>query len=167
MNEVIRKRLIKIQELAKRGSDGEKEVAARMLNDLLTRHNLKLEDLSDDRVYYEFVYKLAYERRILFQIYAKVTGNNQISYKRTNKTIFFKLTKKEYEQIKEMFPRYRAAFKKDLDDLMVAFVQKHKLSSGTISSVDDDIDWDYLNRIINMAENLNNAPASKERRLKS
>lgn len=132
MDTLIVDKLRKIEKLANCGVDGERKNAARMLRDLLFQHGLTLEDLSEENEKeYLINYRTTWEKKLLLQIYAKITGSSRIRYsKLKGKTgMFFKLGVTQYIDFMAMYDAYRPALKKEMETLFMAFVSKHNISA--------------------------------------
>ena len=82
-NEKTLSKLKKLLALARQGEGGEKDNAERMLNKLISKHGITLEDLGDETEEtnrYEFKYLNKYEEKLLFQIVAMVRNKKGTSY---------------------------------------------------------------------------------------
>jgi hypothetical protein len=138
MNDDIRSKLLKVKALADAGSAGEREAARAMLNRLLLKHGLIEGGLGEEpKQSYPFSYENKFEKRILIQIYAKVTKQSSIRYRtpgNRSKRILVTLTEDQYQELKRLYGVYRRAFKKELErvaaGLIDAFIHKHDLWSG-------------------------------------
>jgi hypothetical protein len=131
-------KLLKVKALAEAGSGGEREAACAVLNRLMLKHGLPDGGLSTEpKKQYRFSYENKYEKRILLQIYAKVTQQNRIRYRYPNnrsKQILLTLTPGQYREMKKLYSVYGKAFKKEMQrvvsGLIEAFIYKHDLWSG-------------------------------------
>ena len=138
MTENISARLLKVKALAEAGSAGEREAARAMLDRLMSKHGLPGDGLREvPKQPYKFSYKNKFEKRILIQVYAKVTKQSTIRYRYLNKRskrIMVDPTTDQYEEMKRLYSVYRKAFKKELErvasGLVDAFIHKHDLWSG-------------------------------------
>jgi len=73
VEESIRRKLKKIMVLAERGEAGERDVAQKMLDELLAKHDLTFEEILAGEVRdYKFSYRNKWERRLLLQLYSMV-----------------------------------------------------------------------------------------------
>ena len=137
----ISSKLMKVKALAEAGTAGEREAARAMLSRLIAKHGLEKADyMEDPTLQYDFSYENKFEKRLLIQIYAKVTKQSTIRYTTPNKRskrILVELTENQYLEMKRLYSTYRKAFKKELErvaaGLMDAFIHKHDLWSGVAS----------------------------------
>lgn len=131
-------KLIKVKALAERGSAGERDAARTMLKRLMLKHGLSEGALNPEpRKQYSFSYENKFQKRILFQIYAKVTKQSRIRFQypdNGSKRILLTLTPDQYRAVKRLYGVYGKAFKKELErvvsGLIDAFVYKHDLLCG-------------------------------------
>jgi len=138
MTDDVRSKLLKVKALAEAGSAGEREAARAMLNRLILKHGLPEVGLGEEpKQQYHFNYENKFEKRILIQIYAKVSKQSSIRYRSPNnrsKRILVTLTPGQYQEMKKLYSVYRKAFKKELErvaaGLIDAFIHKHDLWSG-------------------------------------
>jgi hypothetical protein len=134
-------KLLKVKALAEAGSAGERQAACAVLNRLMLKHGLSDSGLGPaPKKEYSFSYENKFEKRILFQIYAKVTQHRTIRYRcpdNRSKRILLALTPTQYREIKRLYSVYGKAFKKELErvacGLIDAFIHKHDLWSGVAS----------------------------------
>ena len=146
MTDDLRSKLLKVKALADAGSPGEREAARAMLNRLMLKHDLSQVGLSEEpKQQYSFSYENKFEKRILIQIYAKVTKQSTIRYRYPNKAskrILVTLTPDQYLEMKKLYGVYRKAFKKELErvaaGLIDAFIHKHDLWSGVASAEENE-----------------------------
>ncbi|MCT4665631.1 MAG: hypothetical protein N4A45_10395 [Flavobacteriales bacterium] len=132
MSDKLKDKLSKLYELTKRGVDGEKVNAEFMLNRLLEKHDLTIEDIDQETPkerYYPYTGLL--KKKIILQIIYKVSNNESIYGVKGYKEIAAKVTDYQHVQILEMidfhfenFEKERKQFLKDFTD---AYVQKHRL----------------------------------------
>ena len=141
MTDDLRSKLLKVKALADTGSAGEREAARAILCRLASKHGLTEFGLSEEpKQQYKFSYENKYEKRILIQIYAKITKQSTIRYRYPNngsKRILVTLTPDQYQEMKKLYGVYRKAFQKQLErvaaGLIDAFIHKHDLWSGVVS----------------------------------
>jgi hypothetical protein len=152
----------KILKLAERGAtEHEKGAARQKLNDLLQKHNLKLADLSEiKRDWVKFIPRDDFEHTILFQCAFKVLNVEKINYRQAgkNKSLYLELTPAEEADIKMLFLYYRAIWKKEVQDFLVAFMAKHKLHGESSKGSDKPMDFERLERLMNMMAGIKSAP---------
>ena len=141
MTKDLSSKLLKVKALAESGSAGEREAARAVLDRLMLKHGMSEFELSQEpKQQYDFSFKNKFEKRILIQIFAKVTKQSTIRYRNPNnrsKRVLFQLTTDQYLEMKRLYGVYRKAFQKELDrvaeGLIDAFIHKHDLWSGVTS----------------------------------
>lgn len=131
MNEVpetIRAQLVKIRALAESGVEGERQNAARMLDALCLKHGVSMESLvSNERASHRFTYRSADELRVLWQCAFYITQTSRLAYSKRGRSISLRLTKAEAIDLRACFAHYRAAWRKQVEELSTAFFCRHKL----------------------------------------
>lgn len=161
-------RLKKINELALRGVDGEKETAKLLLDKLLKQYGLTETDLLDEKTETRiFSYNDICETQFLMNI-IEVTNNKALDFyiKRKKKKLLVDLTEIEYIQTLEVVKFYTKLYKKEIvkykRNLTAAILQKYDLYSSFVEEVTDDnkkkskkkskIDWNLVLSLINDIE---------------
>lgn len=173
MDATLFEKLKQIQALAEKGVGGEKENAARMLKHLLDKHSLTMDDLQqrikvEERVPHDFQYRNSAEKAILMQLYARLSGNNEVRYWKGRNYLTFALTESENERLREEYRIFRKAWKEEVQLLLNAFIQKHELfAPSTGDCPKNDIDLVMLWKLWAMADTISdvNIPVPKERQL--
>ena len=129
-------RLKKLRVLALRGVDGEKEQAQAMLDKLIKKYSISLDDISDEKLNeYTFEYHGKEQKRLLSQIIYKVTNDQfavrSLEYTKSGRTCKTRLggkcTSGQKVEIEFLFDFYKRLFEKERETLFQAFVQKHRL----------------------------------------
>lgn len=127
----------KLKALADRGEGGEKENASRMLEELLHKHNIKLDDIEDDLIS-EYRFNLTMDNERLFiQVAASVIENVKIFGINGNKTarkyITFVIdcTLAQSLEVRAKFEFYKRAWEKDADLFFKAFIHKNHLAASS------------------------------------
>jgi len=174
MIDSIREKIRKIQALAEQGIGGEKEDAKRILQRLLAKHKLTLEDLpklgQDATELYYFRCTGEVERSLLRQCYLYVVPDGEPYYftRHGRKTIGFKLTYLQYLELKNYWDYYRQLWKQELGLFYQAFLYKHRIfrkSSSTESSpASASLTDEEIKRILRMMLGLSDSgyvPARK------
>lgn len=142
-SERIKEKLRKLLELARQGVGGEKDNAQSVLDKLLKKHDLTLDDLDPDFApveLCEFSFDDKLERDLLLQVTFSVLQTNSIMRRKergNSKKLRIKMTKAQYLEVDLAFGLYREAFKKEQRRLYLAFVHKNNLVGQTR---DDDTD---------------------------
>ncbi|WP_428067361.1 hypothetical protein [Chryseobacterium gambrini] len=128
----------KIKALADKGIDGEKENAAKLLDSLMKKHNISMEDLEDEKIesfYFQIPsYKHELEYRILHQLvgifkvkmYGRFTQKVMREY-RLSGNYMIECSKVVYLEIKAKYDFYCARLEKRLDEFFYAFCMKNDL----------------------------------------
>ncbi|MDO6813803.1 hypothetical protein [Tenacibaculum soleae] len=142
MEDKLKDKLLKLYELAKRGVAGEKVNAELMLNRMLNKHGLTIEDINQeipkDR-FYKYTTKLS--DKLITQILFKVVGSKEIYGVKGYREVCAKVTDYQHIQILEMIDFHLSNFDKErkqfLNDFTSAYIQKHRLFRDT--TYDNDI----------------------------
>jgi hypothetical protein len=164
----------KLQELAKRGSDGEREAAQAALNKVLRKYDITLTDLDDEQENdYRFNYHGDEELKILSQIAYKVIGERghvhplvyTASNRRCRKAVDISCTEAQRIEIEFLFTFYTNLYKKEKEFFQLAFIQKHRLfpETPTDDGADDGSRFsnEELNKIFTMVDGLSDAQPNK------
>jgi len=141
-NEKVFNTLKKLLALAERGVGGEKATAQRMLEDMMKKHGISIDQLVDDQaedVFFKFRNK--HDERLLIQIMLNVTGEDVYSMSRGGRKIKEKCvlaTKSQKLEIDMKFRVYRKAIEEELNLLVEAFIRKNKIFAPTSNSNGDE-----------------------------
>lgn len=130
-----RERLKKLYALAMRGVDGEKESAAAILKKLTKKYGIPLDELDEEQVRsYDLEFHGEIEQKLLLQIVYKVTGDAD-NFRflvwgsgracRTRARVY--CTEAQKVEITFLHDFYKTLWKKEIESLFKAFVQKHRL----------------------------------------
>jgi len=152
-------KLRKIRELAEHGIGGEKTNAIRKLKQLLKKHGLEYEDVfkeEPDKTWAIFPYSDKQQRIILLQCLFKLKATSKdLTYKQiTDSKIAFFLTSWETLELTHLYSYYRKLWKKQLDDVLTAFVSLHELVSGEGLGTGEDMTQDELEKFVNLARGM-------------
>lgn len=125
----IEDRLRKLLALAEGGVGGEKVNAQRMLESMLEKHDMSVEDISDDLIEtYWFKYKGKLEKRLLYQIINSVSKNADLwKHRKRRETTGADVTKTQMLEIELKFECYKKALNDDIDSLFTAFIHTNKI----------------------------------------
>lgn len=142
--ETIKAKLRKIAALAQRGVGGEKANAQRLLQTLLAKHNLKLEDVvprpENESKRYWFTCTTQMEKDVLFACYCRAKNVNEIRYYQAKRKIGFDLSLLEALELQSLWqhfrPLLRKEFRKERARFGQAFAWKHSLCSNQAPSED-------------------------------
>jgi hypothetical protein len=128
-HELLKEKLRRVLALAESGVDGERENARRMLEELLRKHGLRIEDLTDEGVdSYQFKVTDWYERGILDCVVVYVTGTRKILRKETTRCVYYRLTKLQEVGVRDCFDHYVGLWRDNLKTMIGAFVNRYGIS---------------------------------------
>lgn len=131
-----KERLKKLYALAMRGVDGEKEQAQTILEKLLKKYSMTLDELDDDIISdYELEYHGAEQETLLRQTIYKVTddencfGSMRYTYsgRKCRTKLYVTCTAAEKAEIEFLFAFYVRVWEKEREALLQAFIQKHSI----------------------------------------
>lgn len=165
--ESIIEQIKKVKELAERGVDGEKENAKILLDKLLKKWNISIDELVDvEKIEYKFKYKTDFERRILFQCVAKYAPDTKYSKTYLSRTgrpiknvVGVELSKLEFLDIEASTKFYTKLFSKDLELFFTAFISKHDIygeSKNSDEKTESNLSIEEIESIVNMMRGLSN-----------
>lgn len=155
LDQKVQDKLRKLQALAERGVGGEQVTARRMLDKLLARHGLTLEDLADERRDVRwFPAPTAFEKRLAWQILAKVCNTDSpaaYTSKSHRKQVGVEVTPSEAIEFELHYDTLRKAMAEHFDDAFSAFVQANRLFSSLPSAEPEPLLSERDFRVMNMA----------------
>lgn len=131
-----KERLKKLYALAMRGVGGEKETAQAILEKLLKKYAVSLDELDEDNIRkYQLEYHGKEQERLLMQTVYKVTDDTTAFYPlcwtrsgRKCRTILgVKCTAAQKAEIEFLFDFYTRVWEKEREALLQAFIQKHRI----------------------------------------
>lgn len=131
-----KERLKKLYALAMRGVGGEKETAQAILDKLLKKYAMTLDDLDEEVIQeYELEYHGKEQDRILMQTVYKVTDEkdtfNHLQYTHSGRACRTRLrvrcTAAQKAEIEFLFSFYVRLWEKEKEALLQAFFQKHRI----------------------------------------
>ena len=141
----------------------------------LRRHGLTLEDICDDskktRI---FKYNSKEERTLLIQVLVNYLGSKSdafcdSTYNKYKKEVYIALSDIEYIDVSNMYDFFKAQFRKErkrlLQDMIKAFVQKHRIFDSTPQECQEDdreIDWEELKRIFALSSTMEDVTFRKQ-----
>jgi hypothetical protein len=129
MNNKILDLAKKLYALSERGIGGEKENAANMLNNLMEKHSISLDDIIGEiKKKHFFIVKLE-QRKFFFQVVASVIGNIESYFELEGKKtkLGLMLTDADFIEISAKFEFYWKSYEKDMKIFYSAFIQKNSL----------------------------------------
>ena len=163
MNEA---RIKKIYELAMRGVGGEKESAQTLLNKLLDKYKINIEEIIDNEAkdIYFYDYHGKYQKTLLIQTFYKITNSAEhyTMQSPTGRTIRTKLgvecTASQKVEIDLLFDFYCTLWEKEQKALLSAFIQKHKIFGDSQKGADNSHKYtqEELDKMLSMMNGLSN-----------
>lgn len=108
-------------EMAKRGTDAEKEIAAQMIKE----HGIELTEKTE----VSFAYKSSMEKKLILQIYAMMFDTRHFEYYtyKTKNALGFNLTEQERVEFELYYSIYRRELQTELDLTFSAFLQTNNI----------------------------------------
>lgn len=168
----VKNKLQKILALAEKGSEGEKITAQKLLDELLKKYELTLEDIaqSEEEKKVEIYLSSEMEFNLLSQIIYKVKNVSRFSYWKFGKRYIIKCTENQRIEINNQFEFYNKLFKKEYtkekkkfrEDFFKAYIYKHKIwcesneEENNETADSQPIDLDRLQRIYMYKKNMSN-----------
>lgn len=162
----VLEKLRKIKELAERGVGGERDTALQMYNKLIEKYSIAdSEILAEKLTKYWFSYKDELSRKLIIQIFYKVTGSTTYWVKtdKRHKQVGIECTELELDEIKFYYNFYIVHLREELDIFMRAFMNVNELfpdSSARCYEESDDNneltekEIERLSKIFNMAKGM-------------
>ncbi len=135
--ESIIDQLKKVKALVESGVDGERDNAKTLLDKLLKKYKISLDELvTEETKEYKFKFTNDWEKKILIQCIAKFASNvkkysNFLTKKgKIQKNIIsVELTKMQFLDVKSSTKYYVSLYKKELELFYLAFISKHNIFS--------------------------------------
>lgn len=120
----------KLLELSKRGVDGEKENAEKLLRKMMKKYNISEADLEKDDIHvFEIAYKTDIEKKLALQVFYKVTKSIEYGTYRNSrkKRVILSMTDAQYIEFVYQLEIYKNAWEENLGLLMEAFIAKNDI----------------------------------------
>lgn len=165
----------KLKALSEKGVGGEKINAEKMLNDLIKKHNIKLEDLEGEEINNYFFKIETEDYRLFCQIVGRVNhlikifgefSKRQMKEYGVKGNYAIKCTASEYIEIESMFPIYKRLYQEELKVFFRAFCTANDLlvDSGTQRSTKELTQEEYQEwlRATAMASNVKSETFRKQ-----
>lgn len=131
-----KERLKKLYELAMRGVGGEKEQAQAILNKLLKKYAMTLDELDEEIINdYELEYHGKEQGTLLMQTVYRVTDDKNSFYhlwythsgRKCKTRLGVRCTAAQKAEIEFLFDFYTRVWEKEREALLQAFIQKHRI----------------------------------------
>lgn len=149
-----KERLKKLHALAMRGVGGEKEQAQKILEKLMQKYGISLNDLDEEQIReFDIVYHGEIARKLLLQTAYKVTGSAEnvttLVYRQSGRQCRTKMrvrcTEAQKIEIEFLLDFYCKLWEKESAALFRAFIQKHEIFADRADGKCDRIsDEEYL-----------------------
>jgi hypothetical protein len=134
--ESIKKKLQRIYELSERGTGGERDTAKRMLDALLARHGVTLDELVSEQVdWRRFKWSTPMERQLLNQVIFHVLQVNEFKsfHLPKNRWMEVKMTEAQAIDVRTLFLHWRKPLERHLQEAFEAFVHVNEIHSNVES----------------------------------
>lgn len=150
-----RELLKKLQALAERGEPGERDNARERLAALVEKYNISEADLSEDAVKeFSFTYHTPEQKKLLHQLFYKINGERSVkryTHGRGSKSVLlFYGTAAEAAQIKVEYEFYCDLWQEEMEFLLSAFIQKHRIFDTKPGHKTAECDLKTLHRLVMM-----------------
>jgi len=140
--ESIKSKILKLQALVEKGIDGEAANAKRVLENLLRKYGLTLEQVISEQEKKEkrkFEATREWHKKLLFQCYFYIMNKSKASYWGSGNKIWFELTDMEYAELSNLYEWHKAQLKKEIDKVIIDFSEAYCIKHNiTNHSKDDD-----------------------------
>lgn len=148
-NQKIQEKLKKIKELAERGIGGEKEGARQLYEKLLLKYGLTDSDIDDKIVTHWFRFSDELDKKLLTQIFYKVTGSRTYWTKKDKRVnlVGCECTEFECDEIIFYYQFYKEHLQDELDIFLSAFMSKNNLYPDSNARVHEEDDEDNMEDI--------------------
>lgn len=150
----IRELCLKIKELHERGEEHERDVAGDMLEKIIAKYGLTLEDVSDLKsLKREFkINDFEDEVAILSQCIWDVNPSADVKMQKVKKLVLVSLTSAQFIEVTEKFKYFWELYLKQKDQFLTAFIVKNKLGLENDSNSDAKITKDEATEIAQMSD---------------
>ena len=126
--ESLVERLKKIEALANGGSEGERENAQRLLDQLCRKYSVTLEQIADQKKsWHAFAVRGERERKLFNIVIVHVMQTHNIRHIKTAKGYEWEMTTAQAIDVRDCWEHFLAAWRAQLDDFFMAFVHKNRI----------------------------------------
>ena len=139
--ETIKSKILKLQALVERGENGEATNAKRLLDKLLSKYGLTIEDVlaeKEEKKWYKFNARRKWEESLLFQCYYKTMNENEVSFKRYRGTVSIELTAYQYAELSNYYDWNKKQLAKELKQVVEDFTKAYIIRHNITSDRDDE-----------------------------
>lgn len=133
MKQTIIEKIRKIMEIADRGTDGEKSAAMALVNSLLTKYGLTIDDVaSESKRWHVFtVGRNIYHKRLIKQLYGVMLDLHEVETKERGTSVAFFCTDMEAAELQRQYDFFTKelarAWKEQRDAIYDAFIYRNNL----------------------------------------
>lgn len=145
--ESFKQKILKLNELALRGEEGEAINARKAMVRLCSTLGVNLEDiLNESEQKKEYVFNVGCDhllKELFFMCSEKILGDGEIWYKEKNSHISLELTPSQYAELFTYFDFHKENFKKELKAtrkrLLLAYLLKHNIYVSNDDGTDKEL----------------------------
>lgn len=130
--ERIKERIKALQALAEKGDGGEKINAQKLLDKILEKYDVTLDEVNEEEIkYYDFHYKSIFEKKLLVQVVAKVFYDEdnlklyKTRYARQRLGVF--CTAAQALEIELEYEFHLRMFEQDMEVFFMSYIMKNEL----------------------------------------
>lgn len=158
VDERVQNLLNKVKALADKGIGGESDNAKEILEHLMIKYDITVEDLNDVKLrQVELRYSNPYEDYLSTQVMFKVLdGTGRVPYyyvHRRYKRIYADMTASEEIEVRYLYSLYREKLHEDLMMLTKGFVLKNQIYSTSVEGKDaSDLDFEEIMKLRRMRD---------------
>lgn len=128
----VKELALKLKEMADRGTENEKTVAAKKLNTLLQKYKLTIKDIRENKLKERtFPFKHEDERMIVAHVIWSVSPESDIYRKGKVKKAYCKLLPEKYIEIKEKLKFYLSDYVEQKSTFTIAYILRNNLEVKT------------------------------------
>ena len=146
----------KLKALSERGEGGEKLNAARMLKDLMQKHDISLDQIEEvSREKRQFTFK-PNQQKLFTQIAAMVMGRKVEFWKikRKRNALSIECTVAEFMEIQAAFDFFWEAYERELNLFYKAFIFRNNLLPEDAIEPDQPMDQEEMEKLTNMMNSI-------------
>lgn len=166
--EKIKEKLLKLLELSRRGVGGERQSAESMLNRMLAKHGMSMEDLESwdlQTIDTVFSFNTDMEKRLLYQIAFHVVNGDFDAFIIGKKRRKLRMTRSQTAKVQVMYSVLARAMREELKIFFSAFVMKNRLYPDSAIRPEAEFSQDEIERmerVSRMASGINRAIVNKQ-----
>lgn len=165
----------KLKALTEKGIGGEKINAIKMLNDLLKKHNITVEEIEGEKLFdFYFTINDKHVFSLLYQIVKKININircfgeipkSKIKSLKLKGNYLIECTSSEFIEIEAKFDFYHRLYKTELDTFLSAFIEANDLGVDNPNREEKQLskeEYEELLRIKEMASKIKKGEFHKQ-----